>query len=62
MPNGINNIMIIDERLIEPVITEKMEGMYKAKDTKLIMGIGYRQMGNIRKAIFLNCKALGYFL
>lgn len=44
-----------------PVISlEELERSYQSKDTQLVMGIGYRQMGKIRRKVFAACKALGY--
>ncbi len=44
-----------------PVISlEEMERSYDSKETELVMGIGYRQMGKIRRKVFAVCKDLGY--
>ena len=44
-----------------PVISfEKLKADYHVDDFDLIMGIGYTQMGNVRKRIFELCKSWGY--
>lgn len=53
----------IKEPFIEeiPVISlEKLQQQYMPQEIKLIMAIGYKQMGNIRKKLFEKCKELGY--
>ena len=44
-----------------PVVSfENLKADYHADDFDLIMGIGYSQMGNVRKRIFELCKSWGY--
>ncbi|MEE1305134.1 MAG: acetyltransferase [Agathobacter sp.] len=45
----------------KPVIDlEKLQEKFSSKDIKLIMGIGYKKMGEIKKNIFLRCKEMGF--
>lgn len=45
----------------KPVISlDSMFASLNPKQTKLIMGIGYRQLGEVRKKIFLECKEHGF--
>lgn len=39
---------------------EQIEKYFLPSDVRLVMGIGYRQMGNIRKQVFNQCRSLGY--
>lgn len=39
---------------------EELYERFSAEEVTLIMGIGYTQMGNVRKNIFEQCKARGY--
>lgn len=44
-----------------PVVPlDDLKGLMPVERTRLIMGIGYRQMGNIRKKVFNRCKVMGY--
>ena len=44
-----------------PVITLKeLKEKFPLEEISLIMGIGYTQMGNVRKRLFEECKRLGY--
>lgn len=44
-----------------PVISfEDLREKYSCEDVSLIMGIGYTQMGDIRKRVFEKCKLWGY--
>ena len=45
----------------KPVISlNELEEKYRAEEVKLIMGIGYKKMGEIKKNIFLRCKKMGF--
>lgn len=45
----------------KPVISlEEIVDKYSSEEVKLIMGIGYKKMGNIKKNIFTRCKKMGY--
>ncbi len=55
--------LYIKEKEIDgiPVISfENLKSRYNVDDFGLIMGIGYTQMGNVRKRIFELCKSWGY--
>ena len=44
-----------------PVISlESLQKKFSCDEVSLVMGIGYKKMGNIRKRIFLKCKSMGY--
>lgn len=44
-----------------PVITiDELPTRFDAKEHKLIMGIGYKKLGETRKALFERCKKYGY--
>ena len=45
---------------IEVISFEELFERFSEKEITLIMGIGYTQMGNVRKKIFEQCKARGY--
>lgn len=53
----------IQERILDgvPVISfEQLRQRYLPEKTQLVMGIGYAQMGRIRKKVFEKCKVWGY--
>lgn len=44
-----------------PVISlEELKERFSCEEIRLIMGIGYTQMGNVRKRLFEKCKQYGY--
>lgn len=58
----------VDEQCIQeheingkPVIAlQELKARFSCKDVLLLMGIGYKKMGEIRKQVFLKCKDLGF--
>lgn len=58
----------VDEQYIQaheingkPVIAlQELEAVYSCKDIMLLMGIGYKNMGEIRAQVFQKCKNLGF--
>lgn len=45
---------------VKVISFEKLREEYPCEEVKLIMGIGYAQMSNIRKRVFEQCKEWGY--
>lgn len=45
---------------IQVISFEELRKSYSGEEVSLIMGIGYRKMGEIRKKVFEKCKAWGY--
>lgn len=55
--------LYIDKKEIQgiPVLSfEHLKEKYETSEITLIMGIGYTQMGDVRKRIFELCKSMGY--
>ena len=59
---AIERECILEEQIEQlPVIPlDDLGRLMPAKRTRLIMGIGYRQMGTIREKVFSRCKSMGY--
>ncbi len=45
---------------VQVISIDKMSEQYHFENTRLIMGIGYKQRGEIRKKLFEKCRGMGY--